>query len=90
MDQDLNTYLRPAVAKFALEMENRLREKDAKYGGNSWETLDSALGLILPATNKFRLLIQSVIMKGPDVLKFAVDTANYLMMLLDVIRRIRG
>lgn len=88
MDRDLNTYLSPEVAAFAVLMEDRLKAKAPEKGGDAWKLLASVFPLLTPLAGKFSLLMAAVLMKGPDILKQAVDVANYLMMLLDVLKKL--
>lgn len=76
--------LRPEVLAFALLMEQRLREKDAEWGGNSWKDADIG-NLQVCATAKI-FSIETAILKGPekDAIKHSVDLANYAMMIADV------
>lgn len=75
--------LRPEVLAFALLMEARLREKDAEWGGNSWDGTDIG-NLHVCATAKV-FAIETAILKGPeqDAIKHSVDLANYAMMIAD-------
>lgn len=88
MDKDLNTYLSPEVAAFAVLMEDRLRFKAPEKGGDAWKLFTSVFPLLTPLTGKFSLLVAAVLMKGPDILKQAIDVANYLMMVLDVLKKL--
>lgn len=78
--------LRPEVMAFALLMEQRLRDKDAEHGGNSWQSA-SAKEIVIPTTAK-ALHLDSVVRDVHHLnlspIKHAVDLANYAMMIADV------
>ena len=78
--------LRPEVLAFALRMEQRLREKDAEHGGNSWQSA-SAKEIVIPTTAK-ALHLDSVVRDvhhlNLNPVKHAVDLANYCMMIADI------
>jgi hypothetical protein len=79
--------LRPEVLAFALLMEQRLREKDAERGGNSWKNA-SAKEIVIPTTAKALHLdnvVRDVYHLNLSPIKHAVDLANYAMMIADVV-----
>lgn len=84
------TFLRPALVKFSIAMETRLREKDSEHGENGWEnTHEHALVGGLNRTHS-RLRTEALDrqwhdpeFKAAPVRKSATDVANYAMFLFD-------
>lgn len=77
------TDIRPELLAFALLMEQRLREKDADRGGNSWKTASES-NLAVNVTSK-TLLLETAVREGYDArIRHAVDIANFAMMIVDV------
>jgi hypothetical protein len=76
--------LRPEVLAFALLMEQRLRDKDEDKG-QSWKDVSDIDHLRVNATSKI-FMIETAIDQGKNkaAAGYAVDLANYAMMIADV------
>jgi len=75
--------LRPEVLAFALLMEERLREKDADRGGDSWKSA-TCDHLMVRTFATCMILEQQVRLHADAKIRKAVDLANYAMMIADV------
>lgn len=75
--------IRPEVARFALAMEEVLRQNDHKGGWRDC-SLDYLVGRL---QDEFHELMEAVRGKDPDIRKEAVDLANFSMMIWDILDR---
>ncbi len=77
-----NLTLRPEVLAFAQLMELRLRDKD-EIKQRSWKAMNET-DLTVHAISKALRLEQAVKSKFTDRARYAVDLANFSMMIADV------
>jgi hypothetical protein len=86
------TELRSSLAWFAVEMEKRLRDKDEEKGITGWQHNEVLMSAWFNLTVKLTQLNQSVL-EGQHsntdpikILRYAVDAANWLMIIADIAR----
>lgn len=76
---------RHPIGKFAMQMEDRLVEKDDPAGTRGWRTAspEELVGSLHLAAG--RLSMSTANKDNEEMIKYATDVANYAMMMRDVI-----
>ena len=90
-DANLNTYLRPELARFARLMEDKLRENDHKPGWKD-DSPDALFARLLQEAGELsRVILSHAFDSGPAeahiLTREAADVANFAMMIADVVQQ---